>query len=1045
MDTSSDDDQPLGHINTKDSPSSTNRSRDIYSASAYANTKEQDQRQPPDSTRRPPTPGLFTLPNTAASSSSSSPVLTSRPIPVAEASSSGVEDMNSMHRGYGGPGSGAAGGSSQPNRPMSAQPEPPVKLTPITGRVSRAKKGVPVHVCEICKPPKFGQFNLTRYQTFTRAEHLRRLDTRVGILAATELSTELICLLATRPDSMPKNPGLLPETLSVNIVFSEQEGDRASTSTGGRGGEDSRAPVPVVTVEVIRHPPVDSKDKATGPMSSNLLLPHMPSGSPFTDFAAPRTPIYIVTEGLPSTTQHPNFDVPPGLHFDSSPWSGSGISTPSDGNGRHYRGYSPNSDLPMGGSFGYTPVSPGDTFDMPVAHPFGPTWLPSPHSHPYSQVIDPSLSSFPEDIYDPTAHHQNFTSVRSPTPPNVSSPVHSAESLVTLAPAIPDAQAMVSRHKDLAFSGILHGPAFLTALTLPRPTRDAIPAFLDIYWKRFDVLFPLVHRQSFEAAPNDVLRCAMAAVATQFLDGKDDRSHGYILHDIVSQEVKRVSAAPQRRANTSAPGSKQLSQAPQWNVQIMQAILLHEFFARFRGRKGAVRPSERFQNLYSRVSSLTSPISIFDSVTYSLFQDHLFSLVLLSPVSQWHPYSTSPLQVASPQVPDPMFGSPTPATTPEDRWVEWVEAEARRRMLAACFVLDVHTTMYHQLPLVHRFNTPCPPIPLTAASKDLWTARSAGDWEAIGAAGWLNTEPCVLSDHAVSVEKLASAPPMDNAIYLASEALRLPRSDNPTGLDRSKTIDPSVTGRISHYFGDSPTANTYLAIHYTPLHDLLAVSGESWLFARKITGPRDYLQHQNMLKAWNGSMQSAAATRFAAKALVAFLDNGNDYDDNDNFNHDDGNAASYTPSQTSARTPHSAMPSYLEWNKNDISDQWALYVNALICWAFGNPHSRATNKTAMSAPTTASNPNTRASENAINASKEVRQSEAAALTWLRTIAGLPRAEDVLAFRGQRHDAIAVVAMVRRRLQAEAAIGGKSKLLVDSCTVLSRLEEAATRA
>ena len=59
-----------------------------------------------------------------------------------------------MHRGYGGPGSGAAGGSNQPTRPMATQPEPPVKLTPITGRVSRAKKGVPVHVCEICKPPK---------------------------------------------------------------------------------------------------------------------------------------------------------------------------------------------------------------------------------------------------------------------------------------------------------------------------------------------------------------------------------------------------------------------------------------------------------------------------------------------------------------------------------------------------------------------------------------------------------------------------------------------------------------------------------------------------------------------------------------------------------------------------------------------------------------------------------------------------------------------------------------------------------------------------
>lgn len=41
--------------------------------------------------------------------------------------------------------------------------EIPVKYTPVTGRISRAKKGVPVHTCDICNPAK----------TFTRAEHLR--------------------------------------------------------------------------------------------------------------------------------------------------------------------------------------------------------------------------------------------------------------------------------------------------------------------------------------------------------------------------------------------------------------------------------------------------------------------------------------------------------------------------------------------------------------------------------------------------------------------------------------------------------------------------------------------------------------------------------------------------------------------------------------------------------------------------------------------------------------------------------------------------------
>jgi hypothetical protein len=34
----------------------------------------------------------------------------------------------------------------------------PVKYTPVTGRVSRAKKGVPVHTCDICRPVKVSYY-----------------------------------------------------------------------------------------------------------------------------------------------------------------------------------------------------------------------------------------------------------------------------------------------------------------------------------------------------------------------------------------------------------------------------------------------------------------------------------------------------------------------------------------------------------------------------------------------------------------------------------------------------------------------------------------------------------------------------------------------------------------------------------------------------------------------------------------------------------------------------------------------------------------------
>ena len=76
-------------------------------------------------------------------------------------SNTSVDSMD--QHGYGSAASsssmgGPSGGGLPPNhprRPMgSPNPEVPIRLTPITGRVSRAKKGVPVHTCDMCNPPK---------------------------------------------------------------------------------------------------------------------------------------------------------------------------------------------------------------------------------------------------------------------------------------------------------------------------------------------------------------------------------------------------------------------------------------------------------------------------------------------------------------------------------------------------------------------------------------------------------------------------------------------------------------------------------------------------------------------------------------------------------------------------------------------------------------------------------------------------------------------------------------------------------------------------
>jgi hypothetical protein len=87
---------------------------------------------------------------------------------------------------------------------------------------------------------------------------------------------------------------------------------------------------------------------------------------------------------------------------------------------------------------------------------------------------------------------------------------------------------------DLSVSGMEE------PVPLAREVRAAIPTYIETYWLRFQHLYPIVHRRSFDATADDVLQCAMAAVATQYLDSKEDRTRGNQLHEFAWQVLIRV-------------------------------------------------------------------------------------------------------------------------------------------------------------------------------------------------------------------------------------------------------------------------------------------------------------------------------------------------------------------------------------------------------------------------------------------------------------------------------------------------------------------------
>ncbi|KAK5634592.1 hypothetical protein RRF57_010305 [Xylaria bambusicola] len=854
-----------------------------------------------------------------------------------------------------------SGRSSIASRPMSSTPgerEIPVKLTPITGRVSRAKKGVPVHTCEICKPPKVGVFEdrcscvkvfanvmcrrhqlshkpatfqcpwhgcdkvFHRQDLLTRHTQRHEQDDRSGTDMTSHGSRgpSQTPVESNAPiNSFPQAPMLsgtgvpIADDMPTNTPY---PGSASPYPTSHRGSISG--PMSPSSRSTRSHSTGFSHSQGDYILSSAAhapfgIHPSSMDGSLFhtnsygLEFQPRKSPSYISymgLEGLPSLTI-PDSSFPGHLSQESN-WPSSASDSPysTPDRMRHYD--SPSADIPN-----------SDMFYVPHQYP-------SPQPPMYQPVSD--YAAYDDTYFDYPSHQ---FPVRSQTPSTVTISAQPAENLVTLGHSVPDASAVLGRQKRAAEVLSPYADAVLFASVFP-PTDalSAIPRYLEVYWKGFDTVFPLVHRRSLETCIDPVLRYAMAAVGSQFLQSKEDRLNSHTLHGFASQEARR---------------------RPQWSVQVMQAILLCEFYGRFRGARATARASEPFQSLYSRVAASETSVD--------------------------HDNSAS----ASPQ-----------------HWDEWITAESRRRLLSASFCLDIHASMYHEHSVFHPFATATPPIPLIKHTQHLWTAQNAEAWEELLSSEASQLDSVSVADEEITASRVTTALPMDLAVYLASEALRLPHRSLPSTVDFSTSrLDLDSTIRIRTLFPNSAIANTYLALHYTPLHDLLAATGDSWLFSKKILDQEVFHRRKLIVRHWSSSVHAGAASTFAAKALLAFLDH---------------------PS-------HDQSPIEQNHKITDLSDYWALYVCTLICWSINRTKGRDTS--------------------AYNSNSPSGGSESDAKRWLKTVASLDPGTAINNVRA-RQEALGVVVMVRKRLEHESS-GGKSKLLVDAIRVLKSLEGDPNRA
>ncbi|OKL64095.1 hypothetical protein UA08_00621 [Talaromyces atroroseus] len=412
---------------------------------------------------------------------------------------------------------------------------------------------------------------------------------------------------------------------------------------------------------------------------------------------------------------------------------------------------------------------------------------------------------------------------------------------------------------------------------------------LECYWQHFHPLFPIVHRPTFFATkPSPLMAGAMVAIGSQYDTRPNAKEYSLVLLEAcLKLLVKRPAITSRSR------------------VTDIQTVFLLEYLSKFRSRKANVQISHRFRSLYG-----------------SFMQDR-------------HWVHVNPLAVLN--------------TLPQDCSQEarrraqkfWVEHEARRRVLQAAFILDVQQSFLFGQPSVSLQPSSAPFTMWPQASQttnipfpcnsDLWESRDLDAWLTLArtyvslslpsAAVNINRLQGLRSDRFDHFQALLLLsynlssrvePGDDNSI------LNDPLSTLVTALQDGNEDDPTTSPHSQTLF----SYHTLMAARYTPLHTLLTVSGESWLFNQKIVQEGEFRSAKAKLRHWVSDTDDVKkAVWHAVRALRYVV--GNTVWQSPSTN------AQWHTSGLLPATPVATDPS------NMLPTSWGIYICVLICWAYG--------------------------------------------------------------------------------------------------------------
>ena len=251
------------------------------------------------------------------------------------------------------------------------------------------------------------------------------------------------------------------------------------------------------------------------------------------------------------------------------------------------------------------------------------------------------------------------------------------------------------------------------------------------------------------------------------------------------------------------------------------------------------------------------------------------------------------------------------------------EVLSKQHLLAACYILDSqHATLFgRQLTSCYAGSGMELPFPVALSS---WDGKG-------GVNPRLNSHQRVwqVLDRG-NLDEPAQQPPRDvfqSMLMIACLANPSNASERFHPSDPNKDLLP-VIGAMQQSAQIKMAYNTFMLCNNTPVRDLLAVAGESWVMAEKLSHQADYVASQIEARNW------ASAAGYPADFIAAGLD-----DDQQ------------PPVHKAVRHALRMIQLHMDHPKTGLPFQeWSVYLAAVVIWAFAHVSSSTFTATTVQRP-----------------------------------------------------------------------------------------------